>query len=142
MIDNKGLQVEKDRSKNQKGQIKDRSRYTTIDTKILNTNNTSKNCPTGQILDFWRELLPELPQPRLMTGHRQRQLAARWNSGVTSNAGLRSDSIEFWRGLFEHIKQSDFLMGRSNGERPFRATFDFVIKQSNFTKIIEGNYHK
>jgi hypothetical protein len=30
-------------------------------------------------------------------------------------------------------------MGR-NGK--FQATFDWIIKEANFVKILEGNYHK
>jgi hypothetical protein len=68
-------------------------------------------------------------------------LRARWKSRAKSESGLTSDSLEYWEALFNYIRQSDFLMGNSTG-RTFQATFDWIIKESNFSKILEGNYHK
>lgn len=113
---------------------------TTIDTKKLNTTNSSKNAPYVAIFDLFRECLPELPRPRKITANRKRLLNARWNGGFKSEStGLKSNSAEFWQGFFQYIRQSDFLMGR-NGK--WQATFDWIIKESNFVKIQEGNYHK
>ena len=42
-----------------------------------------------------------------------------------------------WELFFDKIKYSNFLMGRVTG---FEATFDWILKDSNFLKIIEGNY--
>ena len=60
-IDNKVLHNQKDRSPEKKGQIMDRSRATTRDTIILNTNTIGKKCqknsscdesPNDKIMDF------------------------------------------------------------------------------------------
>ena len=40
--------------------------------------------------------------------------------------------------LFTKVEQSDFLTGRSGGWNG--CSFDWIIKPSNLTKIIEGNY--
>lgn len=42
-----------------------------------------------------------------------------------------------WEELFETVKQSDFLCGRNDR---WMATFDWIIKESNTIKILEGNY--
>ena len=112
---------------------------TTIYPKDPNTNNASKKCPYGHIFNLFRECLPGLPKPTKMTKARKAQLKARWFGGYQSSAGLNSDCFEFWEGFFRYVGKSDFLMGR-NGK--FQATFDWIIKESNFVKILEGNYHK
>lgn len=39
-----------------------------------------------------------------------------------------------------NVSNSDFLMGRAGGNRPFEATFDWFIKPNNFQKVLDGNY--
>lgn len=39
----------------------------------------------------------------------------------------------------EQIKQSDFLQGKHGG-KPWTITFDWMIKPSNYPKVLEGNY--
>jgi uncharacterized protein YdaU (DUF1376 family) len=45
--------------------------------------------------------------------------------------------IGFWEWYFNRIEKSDFLTGRKND---FKAGFDWILKPSNFKKVIEGNY--
>jgi hypothetical protein len=123
----------------QNGQIFDRSPATTIYPIEPNTNNTSKNVPYVDIFDLFRECLPELPKPIKMTTTRKKHLKARWHGGYQSSTGLKSNSADFWKGFFQYIQKSDFLMGR-NGE--FKATFDWILNEANFVKVLEGNYHK
>ena len=121
------------------GQKADRSADTTIYPIEPNTNNSSKKCPYGHIFALFCECLPGLPKPTKVTKARKTQLKARWFGNYQSSTGLNSDCSEFWKGFFRYIGNSDFLMGR-NGK--FQATFDWIIKESNFVKILEGNYHK
>jgi hypothetical protein len=46
--------------------------------------------------------------------------------------------MEGWGIAISKCEASSFLTGRT--DRPFTASFDFIIKQENFTKIMEGNY--
>jgi hypothetical protein len=131
--------VENQKVTDQSGHKTNISATTTRYPREPTANNSSKNCPYEAIFDLFRECLPELPKPMKMTTTRQKHLKARWHGGYQSSAGLKSDSADFWKGLFQYIRQSDFLMGR-NGK--FQATFDWIIKESNFVKISEGNYHK
>ena len=80
------------RTKKHKTDIK---RNTTRDTKIIDTNNTSKKCPYGHIFDLFRECLPELPKPTKMTKARKAQLKSRWFGNYQSSTGLNSDFSEF-----------------------------------------------
>lgn len=43
--------------------------------------------------------------------------------------------------IVENIKNSDFLQGKSNSKRQFLVDFDWVIKPSNYPKVLEGKYN-
>lgn len=53
-------------------------------------------------------------------------------------ARLNTYSIEDFNLLFEKAEASDFLKGANN--RNWSATFDWLIKDSNFAKVLDGNY--
>lgn len=69
--------------------------------------------------------------PRLvkMSEKRKKAIRARLNSGYT---------LEDFKRLFQIAEQSDFLKGK-NG-RDWNADFDWMIKDSNMPKILEGKY--
>lgn len=64
--------------------------------------------------------------------------------GKTRQASLRlrlkeAGGLTGWGDVLEKIRQSDFLCG--GNDRSWKADFDWVITQRNFTKILEGNYN-
>jgi hypothetical protein len=107
------------------------------------------NCPHQEILDKWAQIMPEKSQPipSMWTSKRQdyKNLATRWkemlNRPKMSGEGVLYDSkesgVEWWGALFNHLRKSEFLMKDEN------SWFDlgWLLKASNFTKIIEGKYH-
>ena len=137
MIDNRGLG-------HTTGMKTDRKQVATIDNDKDNRKesekHSSKPCPYEQIMTLWHISLSNLPQPKSMTGPRKKHLAARWNSSMKSESGLSSNTVDFWKGLFDYIRKSEFLMG--NNDRKWKPNFDWVIQENNFIKILEGNYHK
>lgn len=46
--------------------------------------------------------------------------------------------VEDWKKYFEQISKTSFLLGA--GKAGFKADFDWIIDEENFTKIIEGKY--
>jgi len=54
--------------------------------------------------------------------------------GRLSDAG----GLEGWRMALDRAQASPFLSGQT--QAGFRCTFDFLTKQANFTKLMEGNY--
>jgi hypothetical protein len=96
---------------------------------------TRSRVPFSDIQNLWNEMMPELPKCEKLTSMRKSQIRARWNDGLPD--------IESWREFFEYIRGSKFLMGKSqsNGRKPFRATLEWVTKESNYAKIYEDNYH-
>lgn len=54
------------------------------------------------------------------------------------NARLKCYSIDDFKTLFEKAEASDFLKG--SNDRDWSANFDWLIKDANMAKIIDGNY--
>ncbi len=93
--------------------------------------------PYQKIVDLYHELLPELPSVLKLHDSRKTHVKARWNNEF--------GDLEEWKKYFLIVRQSSFLMGRSvaaNGQsKPFQASFDWLINQSNAIKVCEGRYH-
>lgn len=104
----------------------------------LNTNvvcdaKDACNCPHEQIINLYHDLLPTCPRVKEWTNARRTKLKARWNESK------KRQDIDYWENLFKYISDSDFLMGRT--QKPFMGmNLEWIVTQSNFTKIIEGNY--
>lgn len=88
-------------------------------------------CPFEKIKEIWNEVMGPRGRPEagILTAKRKKLLKAIWNTPGWSDVGV-------WREFFEYVAQSDFLMARFPG-----LTFDWVIRQENWVKIREGNYH-
>jgi len=93
--------------------------------------NKVDNCPHDQIAKLYMEILPELPRVAKLTDKRKKSLGAAWRSDI------KCQSLDFWKGYFEVVSQSNFLMGKTSS---WMADFDFVINQNKMIKIIEGAY--
>ena len=95
--------------------------------------------PYADILDLWREILPELPQPQGVehwTDARKTQIRSRWNDELPE--------LEDWRRMMVYIRKSDFLMGRTQteGRKPFRCHLFWIIKPEKLLLLSEGFYHE
>ena len=51
--------------------------------------------------------------------------------------------LSWWAEFFQHIGKSKFLTGKVNSKdgRAFTADLEWILKPSNFAKIVEGKYH-
>lgn len=96
-------------------------------------------CPHQEIIDAYHRILPELRQVRSWGGTRESHLKSRWREDK------KRQSVEWWVGLFEYVRECPFLMGvvdSNNGRKPFQADLGWILKPSNFVKVVEGNYHE
>ena len=82
-----------------------------------------------EIIDLYHETCVSFPRVRTISESRKKAIRARIKSGYT---------IEDFKRLFQMAEQSDFLKGK-NG-RDWNADFDWMIKDSNMPKILEGKY--
>ena len=94
--------------------------------------------PFQKILDLYHNTLPELPRAEKLTKAREGKIRQRWLSDFPT--------LDDWKDYFAHIRNSEFLMGRSppgfGRDKPFRADLDWLINESNAVKICEGKYHE
>jgi hypothetical protein len=53
------------------------------------------------------------------------------------------DILDWWRRFFGYIGKSKFLTGKTftKDRRPFMADLEWIVRPTNFAKIIEQKYH-
>jgi predicted phage replisome organizer len=90
--------------------------------------NKIKNIDYQQIADMYNEICISFPKIRTLSDSRKKTIKAR----------LNKYSVDDFRELFKKAEESDFLKG-SNG-RDWSADFDWMMKDSNLAKILEGKY--
>ena len=81
-----------------------------------------------QIAEIYNDTCVSFPRLTTMSEARKKAIKAR----------LKTYSVDDFRTMFEKAEASDFLKGK-NGHN-WSATFDWMIKDANMTKILEGNY--
>lgn len=102
-------------------------------------------CPYERIVELYHEVLPELPKTVVLTNKRRGWINARWRAVcVSEGVSAQKEGLEFFKGYFELVKESPFLLGlKSPGKghsRVFKADLEWLMNESNFTKVIEGKY--
>lgn len=88
--------------------------------------------PAEAILAGYRELLPDLPQPRRLDPDRKKKIIARWRED------RERQSLEWWRNFWAYVAQSDFLTGRDGKWQS--CNLDWLLEPKNMRKVTEGNY--
>jgi uncharacterized protein YdaU (DUF1376 family) len=94
-------------------------------------------CPHLKIIEQYNQILgPYLAQvkPHLWKGKRAAWLVARWKERESRQ------SVDWWVGLFERVKNTPFLIGKN--DREWKVDLEWIVKESNFVKILEGKYEK
>ena len=81
------------------------------------------------IADKFNKYCPSFPKIRALSDARKKAIKARLNSGY---------SVDDFEELFEMAENSDFLKGKN--DKNWQATFDWLIKDANMAKVLDGNY--
>jgi phage replication O-like protein O len=100
--------------------------------------------PYEAIRELYHEILPELPECRVLSSTRKSQIKARWNQKVGRQKKPCND-LDFWRRFFGYVRKCPWLMGEippKEGRRQFIANLEWITNENNFAKIIEGEYEK
>lgn len=105
-------------------------------------------CPHGKVIDLFIKTLPELPRPKaeFWSGKSAENLRARWKFLLTAKrssdhsryATNEPEALEWFGRFFEHVRSSDWLMGRTSEK--FKCTLQWLINADNFAKTVQGNY--
>ena len=82
-----------------------------------------------QIVDMYNDTCVSFPRLTTLSEARKKAIKAR----------LNVYSLEDFKKLFELAESSTFLKGGNN--RNWSATFDWLIKDSNMAKVLDGNYN-
>lgn len=80
------------------------------------------------IMDAYNSLCPSFPSIKSLSEARKKAIKAR----------LNSYTIENIYEAFRKAEASDFLKGKN--DRNWQANFDWIIKDANMAKILDGNY--
>lgn len=99
-------------------------------------------CPQGKILALYREILPELPQPRNIRRNLAAQVRSRWVEKCKEKGFASEDEgLAYFRKFFTYVANNDFLTGRKNsGGRSWRCDYAWLMKAENFDKVTSGYY--
>ena len=87
-----------------------------------------KKVDCQQIADLYNSICTSFPKLRSLSDSRRKAIKAR----------LNTYSLEDFRTVFENAESSSFLKG--SNDRNWTATFDWLIKDTNMVKVLEGNY--
>jgi len=93
---------------------------------------TPPTCKHNEIIQIYRETLPELPNVvlgRYKGSTKEKDLRARWKEDKVHQ------DINFWRDFFKVVRTNPHWMGEN--DRSWTASFGWLIKRSNFDKVIE-----
>ena len=113
----------------QKTQGKGKGEEEYIKKDISNEISQKDRFPYKEITDLYNQICTELPSCVKLSESRKKAIRARLSSGYT---------VEDFKTLFQKTKDSSFLTGGNN--RNWIAGFDWLIKDNNMAKVLEGNY--
>jgi len=112
--------------------------------KTISVESKIPPCPHTEIINIYHEVLPELPRVVSWNKTRESYLKQRWRQMfVEFECKDTEDGLDWFRNdFFVFVKGSKFLTGKvvSKDRKPFLADLEWMIKPTNFTKIIERKY--
>lgn len=95
------------------------------DKDIEKENDTCK-----QVVDLYHSICTSYPSVKALSEVRKREIKAR----------LNTYSLDDLKTVFEKAEASSFLKGSNN--RNWIANFDWLIKDENMAKVLDGNYDR
>ena len=104
--------------------------YTEIEIRDKETRDKEREAINYErVINAYNDTCVSFPKLRTLSDNRKKAIKARLHSGFT---------YEDLEQAFKMTENSSFLKGKN--DRNWSATFDWIIKDSNLTKILEGNY--
>ena len=119
---------------NVRQEIRDKSleiRDQSIESEIDSSSAASSvpRVPYEKIGEMYNRICKSFPRCTSLSDARKKAIKARFASGYT---------IEDFQREFEKAEASSFLKGQNN--RNWMASFDWLLKDSNMAKVLDGNY--
>ena len=133
----------------------------TINQKLITNNQVNTNicppdgepeeklpdCEHKAVIGLYHQHLPTLRKVEVWNTTRHGYLRQRWREvaiELSQGKTIHTDDVlNWWQDFFKHIAHSKFLTGKINSKdgRAFTADLEWILKPSNFAKIVEGKYH-
>ena len=95
---------------------------------IIADDSPTPKADYQSVIDLYHSICISFPKIRSLSDARRKAIKAR----------LNTYSLEDFKAVFENAENSDFLKG--SNDRNWTATFDWLIKDANMAKVLEGNY--
>lgn len=118
-------EIDKDKEKNNKSNIKSNK----DSSKSTATDESQEKIPYQAILEAYTSTCKSLQKCTILSDKRKSAIKARFASGYT---------LEDFKTVFQKAESSKFLKG--GNDRDWRASFDWLIKDANMAKVLDGNY--
>lgn len=105
------------------------------------------DCQHQSVIELYHQWLPTLRKVEVWNATRQGYLRQRWREvaeELSRDKQIETTHVlQWWSEFFQHIGKSKFLTGKVNSKdgRAFTADLEWILKPSNFAKIVEGKYH-
>lgn len=106
------------------------SELVTQDKQVLKKNLKEDKVDFQKIIDMYHDICISFPRVIKLSEARKKTIKAR----------LKDYTIDDFEEMFRKAEDSDFLKGKN--DRNWSANFDWMLKESNMVKILEGNYSK
>ena len=102
-------------------------------------------CPIEEIIETYHETLPTNPRFLVRNETRDGYIRSRWKQFFSEGDFTdKGGGVECFRWFFsEKVKPSKFLTGQAaarNGSPPFIADLEWLMRPTNFAKVVEGKY--
>jgi len=99
--------------------------------KVEDKSSRSKASPISyeKVASLYSTICTSYPKLAKLSDARKKAIHARFTSGY---------ELDDFKRLFEMAEESSFLKGKN--DRHWHATFDWLIKDTNMAKVLEGNY--
>ena len=104
-------------------------------------------CDHKAVIELYHQNLPTMRRVEVWNETRAGYLRQRWREVAAELAQTNdidaNNVLNWWEQFFQSVSKSRFLTGRVNGKdgRAFVADLEWILKPSNFAKIVEGKYH-
>ena len=95
---------------------------------IVDSSESAPPVSCQQIVDLYNSICKSFPSVRSLSDARRKAIKAR----------LNTYSLEDFKTVFENAEASSFLKG--SNDRNWSANFDWIIKDANIAKVLEGQY--
>lgn len=130
------IDIDKDidiNNKNKKKKVVDKSttqkeKENDFDKSVAEEEPDEPKIDFNAILEFFNSTCTKLPKIKSLSSERVRYIKAR----------LNKFTLDDLKTVFIKANASDFLTG--NNDRSWRCDFDWLIRETNFTKTLEGKY--